>query len=81
MTSRKFGTQDDPSTLNSKKDDSNKSWNVTTDIGQRKKLVTSSPLQKNTIHQGENSGPHGSKHFYTGSDNAYTEHSHDEKQI
>ena len=81
MTSRSGGTQDGPSTLTSRTGDSNKSSNVTLDKGHRKNLVTSYPLQKDTIHQIEISEPRDSKPHYKGSDNSYTEHSHDEETI
>ena len=54
---------------------------MTPDKGHRKKLVASSPLQNYPIHQRETYGPHGSKPFYTGWDNSFTERSHDEENI
>ena len=71
------GTQYDPSTFTSITCDSNKSSNVTPDKGNRKKLIASSPLRKYPIYRNETSEPHGSKTFYTGSDNSFTECSHD----
>ena len=55
FTSIKSGTQDEPSTLTSRTGDSNKSSNVTLDKVHNKNLVTSSPLRKYPIHQGESS--------------------------
>ena len=46
-----------------------------------KNLVTSSTLQKDPIHWIENSEPHGSKPFYTLSDDSFTDRSHDEENI
>ena len=61
--------------------DSKKSSNVTPDKGHMNKSVTSYPLQKYPIHKIERTEPHGSKSNYKGSDNSYTERSHDEKNI
>ena len=47
----------------------------------RKNSITSSPLQKYPINQRENSEYHGSKPHYTGSDNSYTDRSHDKENI
>ena len=38
-------------------------------------------MKKEPIHRRETSEPRGSKHFYTGSDNYFTERSHDEENI
>ena len=38
-------------------------------------------MKKEPIHRREISEPRGSKHFYTGSDNYFTERSHDEENI
>ena len=70
------GTHNDPSRLTSRTSDSKKSSNATTYKGHRKSLVTSHPLQKDTIHQRERTESHGSKSNYKGSDNSYTERSH-----
>ena len=51
------------------------------DKGNRNNLVKSYPLQKDTIHQIEIAEPRDSKPHYKGSDNSYTEHSHDEETI
>ena len=53
---------------------------MTLDKGHRKNLVTSYPLQKDTIHQIEIAEPRDSKPHYKGSDNSYTEHSHGEEK-
>ena len=49
--------------------------------GHNKNLVTSYLSKKYPIHWRETSEPHGSKSFYTGSDNSHTERSHDEYNI
>ena len=61
--------------------DSNKSSNVTPDKGHRNNLVTSYLLRKDTIDWRETSEPHGSKPFYTGSDNSFTNLSHYEEKF
>ena len=75
------GTQDDPSTLTSRTGDANKSSNVTPHKVHGKNLVTSYTLQRYPIHQREISEPHVDIHHYTGSDNSYTDNSHNEENI
>ena len=60
---------------------SEKSSNVTPDKGHRKNLVASSPFRKDPINPIETSEYYGYKPFYTGSDNPFTERSHDEDNI
>ena len=72
------GTQDYPSELTSITCDTKKPSNVTPDEGHRKNLVTRYRLRKYPIHQRERTEPNGSKPNYKGSDNSYTERSHDE---
>ena len=50
-TLRTGGTPYDPSTLNPRTGDSNKSSNVIPDKWHKKNLVTSSPLPKYSIHK------------------------------
>ena len=54
---------------------------MTPDKGHGKNLVAILPFQKYPIHWRETSEPHGFKPFYTGSDNFFTERSHDEENI
>ena len=81
LTSITVGTQYDPSTFTSRTGDSRKPSNVKPDKVHRNNLVASSPLQKYPIHQRVTSEPHGSKPFYTGSDNSFTERPHDEETL
>ena len=81
MTSVIGGTKDTLSTLTSRTGDSKKWLNLTPDKGHMKNLFASSPLRKDPIHWRENSEPHGYKTFYTGSDNYFTDRSHDEENI
>ena len=61
LTSRTGGIQDDSPTFTSRTRDSKKSSNVTPDRVHRNNLVTSSPLQKYSIHYKEGTEPHESK--------------------
>ena len=54
---------------------------MTADKGHKKNLVTSSPIQNNTIHRIETSELHGSKTFYIGSYNSCIQRSHDVENI
>ena len=60
--------------MTSRTGDSKKSSNVTPDKEHRKNLVTSSKFWKYTES-------YGSKPYYKGSDNSYTESSHGEENI